>query len=367
MEENLKEVTQKDVLKHYLSSILVYGIILLLVAISPLFNQDFEWGYFNYITVLSIYYVLYILFAYPILLKRKPESILNSRSVAIINYFKKQFNRGITITERLNNVTPSENEKQAFVIMFVKAFFTVIGLNLLCNKYLPMIGYDIDFMKTMFEQATQYSLNSGIFMAIAQYLEDTQDMWLTIMFTITTAVLTFSYMTETRILGNKIKYADTTPLGIISCLMCYYPLILLTNKLLPLNQRELIPLENITIRTFVYIIILIANFGILIATLRLGTKSGNLTNRGIVTGFPYNIVRHPDYSMQILYIIATSIPVYFIPDISIFTKILGTTGVILWIYLYYLRAITEERNLIEDEKYAEYTQKVKYRFIPKLF
>jgi len=367
MEEKLKEVTQKDVLRHYLASVLVYGIILLLVSISPLFNQEFEWGYFNYITVLSVYYVLYILFAYPILLKRKPESILNSRSLTIINYIKKQFKKAANITERLNNITPNEEEKQAFVIMFVKTFFSVIGLNLLCNKYLPMIGYDIDFMKTMFEQAAQYSLNSGIFMAIAQYIEDTQDMWLTIMFTITTTVLTFSYLTETRVFGNKIKYADTTPMGILSCLMCYYPLIILTNKLLPLNQKELIPLENITIRTIVYVVVLLANLGILIATLKLGTKSGNLTNRGIVTGFPYNIVRHPDYSMQILYIVATSVPVYLMPDISTGVKILGTTGIILWIYLYYLRAITEERNLIKDEKYAEYTQKVKYRFIPKIF
>jgi protein-S-isoprenylcysteine O-methyltransferase Ste14 len=112
---------------------------------------------------------------------------------------------------------------------------------------------------------------------------------------------------------------------------------------------------------------LIANIGILIAVARLGFKSGNLTNRGIVTGFPYNIVRHPDYSMQILFIITTTIPLCIMPTLSIMQKILMLFATFAWIYLYYLRAITEERHLIKDDEYKEYVQKVKYRFIPKLF
>ena len=140
-----------------------------------------------------------------------------------------------------------------------------------------------------------------------------------------------------------------------------------TNKLLPMSMGEIMPVDNFYLRIFLYSLAIMVNFISMIAILRLGTKSGNLTNRGIVTGFPYNIVRHPDYSMQIFYIILTALPVYFMNEVALWLKILGTSGIILWIYLYYLRALTEERNLIKDEQYLDYTNKVKYRFIPKLF
>lgn len=348
-----------DILKHYLSSVLIYGLTLLFVTFCPLLNQNIQNPYFNYITILSIYYFGYVIFAYPILLKLKPQ---NSRNITILNYIKRQFKKTNNLEEQLKNIEPDEDEKQAFVILFVKAFFGVWGLNLLCNQYLPMLGYNFDFIKTMFVE--NFITNSWNFI---QFLEDTQDIWLSLIFTVTTFVLTISYITESKLFGNKIKYADTTPLGILTCAACYYPLIMFTNKLLPMSMGEIMPVDNFYLRIFLYSLAIMVNFISMIAILRLGTKSGNLTNRGIVTGFPYNIVRHPDYSMQILYIILTALPIYFMNEVALWHKILGTSGIILWIYLYYLRALTEERNLIKDEQYLDYTNKVKYRFIPKLF
>ena len=127
------------------------------------------------------------------------------------------------------------------------------------------------------------------------------------------------------------------------------------------------PVNNQTLLFVLNLIVILANIGSLIAILRLGTKAGNLTNRGIETRFPYNIIRHPDYSMQIIYIIATSIPLFIVNTNSIFEKIMMTLTTFAWIYIYYLRAVTEERHLIKDTKYQEYCKNVKYRFIPKLF
>ena len=43
MEENItQEVTTKDVLKHYLASILVYGLVLLLITFCPILNDSIE-------------------------------------------------------------------------------------------------------------------------------------------------------------------------------------------------------------------------------------------------------------------------------------------------------------------------------------
>ena len=148
--------------------------------------------------------------------------------------------------------------------------------------------------------------------------------------------------------------------------MCFYPFMLITEKLMPVNMRELVPIDDLYLRISVYILAILVNFVSMIAIVRLGARAGNLTNRGIVTGFPYNIVRHPDYAMQICYIILTFVPLYAVGDLNILGDIVLTIGMLLWIGVYILRAITEERNLIKDDDYKVYCQKVKYRFIPKI-
>lgn len=366
MEENItQEVTTKDVLKHYLASILVYGLVLLLITFCPILNDSIENDSFNYILFFLIYYICYIVFALPIFLKIKPQSILQSRNVTILEYIKRQFKK-VPTAEFVRNITPEENEKQALVITFMKAFFGFYSINLLCNKFLPSLGYNIDFLKEMFIQAHQYTQSAGLYAGIFQYIDDSSDMWIKIITMFTTIILAFSYITELDLFKNKIKSVDTTPLGVITCIMCYYPFMLLSTKIIPTPDENIIPVDNFALRITLNILIILANFGILIAVGRLGTKSGNLTNRGIVTGFPYNIVRHPNYIMQICYIIFTTIPVYFSGLYPIET-ILLTAGLIGWAYVYYLRAITEERHLIQDEAYQQYVEKVKYRFIPKVF
>lgn len=357
------EVTKKDILKHYLSSVFVYGFILLLLFIMPAFNQDITNVKISYLTVLLVYYILYVVFAYPIFAKFKPQSVLNSRNVVIVDYIKRQFKRATT-EEKIANISMNETEKQSFVILFIKAFFGSYCLSLLCNKYLLQLGYSLDFLRTMNEQILLYFDASGFWGGVLQYIDDTADVWLALMFTVTNFVFAFSYLTEAEFLKNKINYADTSFLGIFSCIMCYYPFVLLTEKIIPIAMKDVIPVDNEILRLTIYILVMLVNLGATIAVLRLGTKSGNLTNRGIVTGFPYNIVRHPEYSMKIFYIVLTVIPAYVAGNLSILGNIVLTIGMLMWIMLFVLRSVTEERNLIKDENYKNYIQKVKYRFIP---
>lgn len=357
------EVTKKDVLKHYLSSVFVYGMVLLLLFIMPAFNQNITNTKISYLTVLLIYYILYVVLAYPIFAKFKPQSILNSRNVVIVNYLKRQF-KLVSVEEKISNISMSETEKQSFVILFIKAFFGSYCLSLLCNKYLVQLGYSIDFLRVMHEQMLSSVEASGFWSGIIQCVDDTADVWLGLMFTVTNFVFAFSYLTEAEFLKNKINYADTSFLGIFSCLMCYYPFVLLTEKIIPIAMKDVIPVDNDILRLTIYLLVLLVNFVAMIAILRLGTRSGNLTNRGVVTGFPYNIVRHPEYSMKIFYIILTIIPVYIVGNLSFLGNVVLTIGMLMWIMLFILRAVTEERNLIKDENYKNYIQKVKYRFIP---
>lgn len=367
MQEEKIEISVKDVLKHYLSSVLIYGLILLFITFCPLLRNGVIDENFNYINFFTIYYIGYIILALPIYLYTRPKTLLTSKSLAILGYVKRQFHKYENVEERLKAFEPKENEKQGMLILFMQTFFGVSCVTILFNQYLSNIDYTISFLKEMFTQAVTYTHTNGILLGTIQYIDDTFDMWLKIILMLTTIILTISYLSECNLFKNKIKSIDTTPLGVISCIMCYYPLTSLTNRILYTYTGEGIPIPNNVVKIISVILLVIANLVILIATARLGTKSGNLTNRGIVTGFPYNIVRHPDYSMQMLCVILTTIPLFLINEIVLAEKILYALGAIGWIFVYYLRAITEERHLLKDEDYKKYTKEVKYRFIPKLF
>ena len=78
MEENKStEVTINDISKHYLSSVIIYGVVLLFITFCPGLNSQIENTYFNYIVFFVAYYICYIIFALPIYLKFKPKSVLN--------------------------------------------------------------------------------------------------------------------------------------------------------------------------------------------------------------------------------------------------------------------------------------------------
>ena len=332
-ENNIQKPTNLDALRHYLASVIIYGIILLFLIFCPAYYETISNKNFDYTAALLIYYVGYIFIAPIIFFGFKPQSLLNSRSMTILGYFARQFQKDIPLEIRLKDIEPKDNEKQALMTLFVQTFFGVYCVNMLCNNYLQDFIYNIDFLKVMFEQAVQYTKTNGFLMGSVQYLIDTGDMWLKLILTFSTIILTVSYLSESSIFKNKIKSTDTTPLGVLSCIICYYPITLLTNKFIQVTEDSLIPVQNDFILAGLNLLIILVNLGSLIAILRLGTKSGNLTNRGIVTKFPYNIIRHPDYSMQILFIIFTTVPLYLMSDIDIPEKILITFYTLDLVYI----------------------------------
>ncbi len=362
------EVKISDIFKHYLSSVLIYGVILAVIINCPVYYETIEHEFFNYIYFFIIYYVCYVIIAPIVFFTRKPKSVLESGNVAILSYIIRQFKKQDSTREFLNNIEPKDNEKQAMMSLFVKTFFSVISVNMLCNSLLPSLEYNFEFIGTFWATFIEYiKSGAGFWQNLCQFIIDTGDVWTKLIITFITLILAFSYLTDLKIFKNKIKSTDTTPLGVLSCLVCYYPVTILTTKFILLPTESGIPVGNPALLAILNVFIIIANLIILLATARLLGKSGNLTNRGIVTGFPYNIVRHPAYTMQVFYIILASIPVCFLPDFTLGEKLSVWIGVLIWMYIYYLRAVTEERHLIQDDEYKAYVEKVKYRFIPKLF
>lgn len=91
----------------------------------------------------------------------------------------------------------------------------------------------------------------------------------------------------------------------------------------------------------------------------LGSNFGVLPAfRGVSTGGPYSLVRHPMYLGELL---------EFIGIVIAFSSILTIIVLFVIIVLLVVRIRFEEKVLLLSEEYAAYSEKVRYRFIPKIW
>ncbi|HQH27720.1 MAG TPA: methyltransferase, partial [Oligoflexia bacterium] len=170
------------------------------------------------------------------------------------------------------------------------------------------------------------------------------------------SIFSLGYLTELPQFKNTIRSVEPTVLGWVVCLMCYPPFNGFAFKLFdhPLNETwspafgtaHAVVMGVITILWAIYVW----------ATIALGLKSSNLTNRGIVASGPYRYVRHPAYVSKVSLWILSS---FFIGDKNFYL-------IVALVVVYALRAWTEERHLSRDPDYAEYKKKVRWVIIPKI-
>jgi protein-S-isoprenylcysteine O-methyltransferase Ste14 len=169
-----------------------------------------------------------------------------------------------------------------------------------------------------------------------------------------TVIFSLGYLIESKYLKNEIKSVEPAFLGWLVCLWCYPPFNAFSFK--PLDYYLIrISLSYPTWLTVIVLCVITCLWGVFVwASVALGFKASNLTNRGIVRSGPYRFARHPAYMAKLMIWILQGI---FFAQFGIFI-LLG------FIIVYILRAWTEERHLSRDPDYLAYKQFVKWWFIP---
>lgn len=176
---------------------------------------------------------------------------------------------------------------------------------------------------------------------------------------------TCGYLLEAGILKNRIVSVDPTVSGWAVCLLCYPPFNGATENFFGWYSSDNPALPSSPSLTVVLNVLVVGFMAVYaLASVALGWKASNLTNRGIVTSGPYRYVRHPAYAAKNL--------AWWIGALPMVVMTWGTSRLVFvflslaaWSGLYYLRAVTEERHLLmADNGYAEYRKKVPHRFVP---
>jgi len=169
-----------------------------------------------------------------------------------------------------------------------------------------------------------------------------------------TAVYSFGYVVEAGFLKNRIKSVEPTIFGWVVCLWCYPPFNVFSFRLFDHPFVDIAGAYPAWVHAALTCVISLL-WGIFAwASVALGFKASNLTNRGIVASGPYRFVRHPAYAAKVAIWIIQGV---FFGDY--------TLGIMLgFALIYFLRAWTEERHLCLDPAYSEYREKVRRWFIP---
>ncbi len=302
-------------LKLYLSSALVYGLGLL-----PFFLLDYyhNWLFLESKVTLVYLYTGYLVVA-PVyyLLFGREDSV--NKPLLLLRAVRRAFQ-----WEK-----PTQQEKVAILFILVKLFFLPIMINFVFN-------------------------NLGSLMRGWGHWH-----WypyvLTIMFLIDTFVFALAYAFEFKTVKNVVKSVEPTFLGWAVALICYPPFNVWAGKVIPWGANDYVFFLNQTATLILRIVVIFLLVIYVWATLALGPKASNLTNRGIVWRFPYSVIRHPAYISKNLLWWVTLLPVI---------NIWFFLGMAFWSFIYYLRAITEEKHLLADPEYRKYCMKVRWKFIP---
>lgn len=161
-----------------------------------------------------------------------------------------------------------------------------------------------------------------------------------------------------RLLDTEVRSTDDTVFGWVICLICYPPL--WTGFVTPYfaYERDQLswgsvfapwPLLYVTWGSVILVCVGIYAW----STLAFGLRFSNLTNRGIITNGPYRWTKHPAYISKCISFWMISVP--FVAGAGWAVALQSCLLLAAGNLIYVLRARTEERHLLRDPAYRDYS------------
>ncbi len=251
---------------------------------------------------------------------------------------------------KLPGQMPDKEEKIASLATLVKFFFLPL-----------MIIWFAEHISFLLINIERFS-RTGMFFPHGYFLFFHLILFADVMF------YTMGYAIEHPRLNNEIRSVEPTILGWAVALMCYPPFNGMTTSMIGWSSEDMPNYSSAGIQIIAANVMLVLMAIYAWASVALNFKASNLTNRGIVSGGPYRFVRHPAYITKNMFWWIGAMPVVAVsygngtePFVKALIALFG------WTFIYYLRAITEERHLLLDPDYVMYCKKVKYKFIPGIY
>jgi protein-S-isoprenylcysteine O-methyltransferase Ste14 len=169
---------------------------------------------------------------------------------------------------------------------------------------------------------------------------------------------TVGYLCTLRILDSHVRSAEPTTLGWLVALICYQPFwSLISSQYIRYEgsmfwDNWLISMPVLRIVWGSVIVALLLCYAC--ATMSFGLRFSNLTNRGIITSGPYRLTKHPAYIAKNLSYWMVSVP--FIEPLGWQVALMHCAALVAVNLLYFVRAKTEEKHLMNDPDYRAYAE-----------
>ena len=375
----LTRVRVRRVVLNYLSTLSFVGFSYWMISSLSNFHRSMLQGEWNlgmfgsdaivtvqgvFVTLIAVYAVILLPYyaAHP-WMHSKSYLFLRGMQIALLRGRARKQYKGVADRRSLAlpiDLRVSPTTRQAGLALLLKFFFAPLMINWCLIHIANLTGSLVQLSG---------SIESGV---TGRMLFDTSLFWAAfqLILFIDTLLFTLGYIIEVPALGNRIRSVDPTFFGWFVCLACYPPFNDFTVRFLEWQSSDFPYFANDFVHLSVNLLLLVSLAIFSWASVALGFKASNLTNRGIVAHGPYAYVRHPAYAAKNLAWWLGALPMIGVAFASGSWKAVAYSVLALfgWTAIYVLRAITEERHLLmADNGYAQYAQKVRWRFVPGLW
>jgi len=238
-----------------------------------------------------------------------------------------------------------EQDKKNARALLVKLFFTPLMTVFFVSQF-PHLVNNIGYLLTTLPNA----IAGGVYQHV-QFNNDLFNIGIALIFSIDVAL----------------AWCGSTMLGWLVCVVCYPPFQMFLGLYYGApGERDVLQFGNQWVITVFAVMMVLSYLVYMAATLWFGVRFSNLTHRGIIRKGPFAYIRHPAYASKNFAWWCVMFPaiVYNATTTGIEVAVMQTMGLVLMTWVYYLRAMTEEKHLGVDPQYQEYCRQVKYRFIP---